>query len=397
MLKLDPDNLMGNYYYAKILAEMGRSDQARIYLEKVLVLRPGFEPALLDLAALFERAGQLQDAIGIYREMRVASPARTALNLKIADLLIKSGKSAEAEKELVDVLANEPDHRQARTALGLLFYDENRFSEAASEFTILLANEPTDDRIRYLLANALEKQGDEIRALSHYRRVSPSFELYANARVAAAMLLKKAGNLDEAVTLMNETLREKTNQPITYLYLSSLHEDLKDLPAAEKVLSDGLTRFPDDTDLLYALGMIYEKDGRFEEGIRMMEAILKKDADHADALNFIGYTYADRGIHLDEAEALILRALALKPDNGYILDSLGWVHFKQKRMNSALKHLKRAIELLPGDANVMEHLGDVYLAIGRKREAFDYYRKALEADPDNEKIQKKIKDLNFNK
>ena len=107
-------------------------------------------------------------------------------------------------------------------------------------------------------------------------------------------------------------------------------------------------------------------------------------------MNFIGYSYADRGIRLEEAEHLIVEALKIKPDNGYILDSLGWVHFKRNKIESALTHLKRALELLPGDANIMEHLGDVYLKIGRDQEALEQYRKALSLDPDNPALKKKL-------
>ena len=80
--------------------------------------------------------------------------------------------------------------------------------------------------------------------------------------------------------------------------------------------------------------------------------------------------------------------------SGYILDSLGWVHFKTNRFDSALNYLKRALELLPDDASIMEHLGDVYLKTGRNGEALDYYRRALEADPRNEQIRKKFDNLN---
>ena len=110
----------------------------------------------------------------------------------------------------------------------------------------------------------------------------------------------------------------------------------------------------------------WRKLNRFEESIKSMEKVLDIDPQNADALNFIGYSYADRGIHLDEAEQMIVQALKIKPDNGYILDSLGWVHFKKNKYDSALKHLKRALELLPDDPNIMEHLGDVYLKIGQE-------------------------------
>jgi Tfp pilus assembly protein PilF len=88
--------------------------------------------------------------------------------------------------------------------------------------------------------------------------------------------------------------------------------------------------------------MLQEKTGRFEDSIRTMEKVLAIDPQNADALNFIGYSYADRGLRLDEAEEMIVQALKLKPDNGYILDSMGWVLFKKGKVAGALQYLKKA-------------------------------------------------------
>jgi len=155
----------------------------------------------------------------------------------------------------------------------------------------------------------------------------------------------------------------------------------------------GIERVPGNTDLHYMLGVILDKTNRFEESIRQMEKVLEIDPQNADALNFIGYTYAERGVNLDEAEKLILQAMDLKPDNGYIIDSLGWVHFRQNKLASALKHLKRALELMPDDPNILEHLGDVYLKTGQAGEALDFYRRAIKISPDSLILKKKIDEL----
>ncbi len=121
-----------------------------------------------------------------------------------------------------------------------------------------------------------------------------------------------------------------------------------------------------------------------------MRRVLSLDPGNADALNFIGYSYADRGIHLDEAEQMIVQALKIKPDSGYILDSMGWVHFRKSNYESALTYLKKALEFLPEDPGVMEHLGDVYFETGRRQEALEWYRKAIKADPANSRLKNKM-------
>jgi tetratricopeptide (TPR) repeat protein len=124
-----------------------------------------------------------------------------------------------------------------------------------------------------------------------------------------------------------------------------------------------------------------------------MRTILQQDPDHADALNFIGYLYADRGIHLEEAERMIKRALELKPGNAYMIDSLGWVYFKTNRLAEAIRHLKEASEALPEDAAILEHLGDAYVRGGQISEALEAYGRAARLNPENAALRKKLDDL----
>ena len=168
---------------------------------------------------------------------------------------------------------------------------------------------------------------------------------------------------------------------------------IKICPSAENILKEGIKNLPENVDLHYSLGVIYEKTNRFSESIREMETVLSIDPDNAEALNFIGYSYADRGLNLDEAEKMIVKALKIKPDNGYMIDSLGWVYFKQGKFDSALTNIKKAMEIMPADTAIIEHLGDVYLKLGRLKEAREVYEKALKIDPKNKSLQKKLENL----
>jgi tetratricopeptide (TPR) repeat protein len=131
--------------------------------------------------------------------------------------------------------------------------------------------------------------------------------------------------------------------------------------------------------------------------VRYLKKVIEINPKHADALNYLGYSYADKGINLEEAHSLITRALELKPDNGYIMDSLGWVYFKSGKYDEALKHLLRAAELVKDDPAVLEHIGDVYKLMGFKGKAKEYWGKAVEfhekEEGIKERIEKKIQDL----
>jgi len=192
---------------------------------------------------------------------------------------------------------------------------------------------------------------------------------------------------------MQTALSLRRNAADLYLFLANLQDEEKNVAAAEETLQRGIAALPKNLELHYALGVLFEKTNRFEESVRHMEIILKIDPDHAEALNFIGYSYADRGLKLEEAERMIRRALQLKPGSGHIIDSLGWVYFRQNKIDQAIKHLKEAHELLPNDPAVIEHLGDAYLKGGRPGDALELFRKALKINPENGALQKKINDL----
>lgn len=121
-----------------------------------------------------------------------------------------------------------------------------------------------------------------------------------------------------------------------------------------------------------------------------MEKVLELQPEHAEALNFIGYTWADNNIHLDRALEYIKRAVQLKPENGYITDSLGWVYFRLGELEKAETELEHAIELEPGDAHIYDHLGDVYYSLKKRTKALQAYKKAYEMFKD-EKNRTKVK------
>ena len=393
LLEIDPDNITAIYFYGKVLSEMNRfEDAARMY-QKAISIRPDLTTAVVDLAALYERQQKIDKAIEVYRRFMESNPVRTNIRMKLGDLLIKDKRYDEAKKEFQEALKFDPDNREARIALGLLYYDLKHFGLAVEEFLALLDKNAGDDRVRYLLATTYEANKENKLAQEEYRRISPKSELYANAHVRIGMILKNDGKITEAISVLQEAISRKKDQFSFYLYLSSLYEEKKDLPGAENILKEGIRNVPKNVDLHYGLGVIYEKTNRFEESVREMETVLSIDPNNAEALNFIGYGYADRGIKLAEAEQMIIKALKIKPGSGFMIDSLGWVHFKQNKLESAVKYLKEAMEIMPSDATIVEHLGDVYVKLGQWKEAQDMYKKALQIDPQNNALQKKLEDI----
>jgi tetratricopeptide (TPR) repeat protein len=136
--------------------------------------------------------------------------------------------------------------------------------------------------------------------------------------------------------------------------------------------------------------------GNFEKMETEMREALRLNPDYADALNYIGYSFAERGVRLQEALGLIQKAMALKPNQGYITDSLGWVYFKLGEYEKAVIELEKANQLTPDDSTIMEHLGDGYAGLKRVDKAIEAYDKALTLEPkpdQTERLKGKLKEL----
>ena len=148
-----------------------------------------------------------------------------------------------------------------------------------------------------------------------------------------------------------------------------------------------------DEELYFMLGVLYDASGDLEKSIDSMRKVVDINPRHANALNYIGYTLAEKGINLDEAENYIKNALALEPESGHIIDSLGWVYYKKGEVEKAITELERAITYLPDDAIVNEHLGDAYLKKNHKKKALDAYEKAGRLAPESAPLKEKLEKL----
>ncbi len=393
LLKIDPEHFMGNYYLARILAEMKRYDEAETGFKKTLSVRPQIESVMIELAVLYERQKKIPQALEVYRNFINLFPTRLQARIKLGELYLQEQRYAEAEGTFEQVLALDAKNREARITLGLIYLERGQHEKAIEKFSALIQEYPTEYRLVYLLGTTYEETKADAKALETLRKIPAAEEQFSSAQIRVGMILKKQQRTAEAVDSLLQAIRKKGDAPGLYAFLASIYEDEKKYSAAEELIQEGLRINTGSVDLHFSLGVLFEKTDRFEQSIEAMKTVLKMEPDHAEALNFIGYMYADRGIHLEEAERMIRKALQMKPGNGYMIDSLGWVCFRTNRLEEAVRYLKEAVEALPEDAAILEHLGDVYVRTGQSGEASTAYDKAIRFNPGNNLLKKKIDDL----
>ena len=194
--------------------------------------------------------------------------------------------------------------------------------------------------------------------------------------------------------MISEAIEKAPNYAAFYIFNASLKEEEEDIDGAVETLEKAKKRFPDHEKIRYYLGSLYDRQGETKKSIQEMEAILETNPKHADALNYIAYTWTVQGTHLEKAEEYIRRAMKIRPKNGYIVDSLGWNLFVRGKVKEAIPYLEKAANLKPNEATILDHLADAYLKANLQNKALVQYRKAFEVAQDEklkDKIQKKIR------
>jgi tetratricopeptide (TPR) repeat protein len=276
-----------------------------------------------------------------------------------------------------------------------LIYLEQRYPEVAIlELRPLLNHPRYKERARYYIGLALEEKGDLKAASREFQLVSRGSDQFIPARIRMAYLSFQQGDKDQAHRILDNLRALYPKRDEIYLTMSYFYGEEGQRQRAIDALKEGLGKVSDPGEIHFRLAVLYEKEKNREESIRHIKKVLELNPDNPDAQNFLGYTYAEAGVQLDEAESLIRAALQAKPDSGNIIDSLGWVFFKKGQYGKAVVELERAHHIMPHDGTVAEHLGDAYFQQKRYHDALRLYRRAQGLEnADQAELRKKIKKI----
>ena len=394
ILRLEPESVVGHYYLGRFFLATNHLEEAKQELNKTLSLDPQFVPAMFDLAAVLEREKQFSRALAMYRRVLRSQPNNPRAWADIGRLLLILNRYGEAQKAFATVKGFEKNAPAAAFNVGVIFLEQKLPDDAIREFRPLLANPRFQDRAHYYIALALEEKGDNRGALREYQLVGHESEQFILARLRMAYLQYHQGDKERARQILEDLQKLAPDREEVYLTSAYFYEEEGLWDRAIEVLKQGLDKVERPEEICFRLAMIYEKKQEQNESIIYIKKVLEINPGNPDAQNFLGYTYAEQGVNLDEAERLIRAALQAKPDSGQIIDSLGWVYYKKGQLDKALVELERAHRLMPQDGTVTEHLADVYLRLQRNREALRLYRRALgQEDANPGELRKKIDNL----
>ncbi len=388
LLANDPEADVARLALARIYADLGYWDKAERQYLTVIDANPRQIQAVLEYGRLLEDSAP-ERALALYRSFLQDNPRAIMVRQRLAQLYIEQGQVEDALAELQELRWQTPDNLQVTGQIGLLQLELNNWQAAELEFRSLLGKAGHQQRYRYYLAMALAGQERIAEAIAELEKFSPGADLFAPAVLQLAYLHKSRGDEERAIEVLTRAIAEGAEGAESYYYLVALLGDRQEYPAAMRYALEGGKKHPQDVRLLYQLGVLYEKQQRREDAVAVMEQILTIDENHADALNFLAYHQAEAGNDLDQALDRAQRALAIQP-SGYIIDTLGWIYFKQGRYEESRAKLEEAGRLHPDDPVITEHLGDLYMAMKLWDQAAAAYRKVLELDPEAEGVAEKL-------
>ena len=392
LLRQDPEMTVGYYYLGRIYLETDRLGEAKKEFLRVLTMDPTFVPALFDLGATLEREHKYSRALAVYRRIIRSQPRNTRAWASIGRLLLMMKHYTEAHKVFNKILDLEKNDPSANFNIGLIYLEQKLPNEAIHLLRPLLSHPRYENRARYFIGMALEEKGNFQAACREYQLVGRASDQFIQARLRMAYLYFQMDNKARAAQILNELQTLAPSQEEIYLTKSYFYEEDNQWEQAIHTLQTGLTKVEHPAEIHFRLAVLYERQHNRTDSIEQIKKVLELDPNNPDAQNFLGYTYAEKGINLDEAERLIREALRAKPNSGQIIDSLGWVLYKKGQYAKAVVELERAHRLMPQDPTVAEHLGDAYLKQKRYQDALRIYRRALGMEnADLVELHKKIK------
>ncbi len=363
--------------------------EALAAVDRALELNHGWEPAVLLKAQILQQAGAGDEALRQLETELGRKPDSAILRQAYARGLVGVQRFDEARSQFRRLLEAHPGDTELRYAVGLLSQQLGDDADAEANFRLALdGGHPQPDLIRLQLGQIADARGDGARAREWFGQISDERHL-PEAVIRSAHSLAREHRLDEARALLQAQDGEASLRRRFAIAEAQLLRDAERPAEALGVLDAALATLPDDPDLLYEAAMLAERLDRIDLMETRLRRIIALQPDHVHAHNALGYSLADRNLRLDEAEALIGRALELAPDDPFILDSMGWVRFRRGDIDSALEHLERAYALRR-DAEIAAHLGEVLWALDRRDDAKRIFGEALAAHPDNRLLNETV-------
>lgn len=380
----------GAAYAQSLLAlRFGQLDVAEKSAREALRLNSNARDALLLLTGVLVKKGDLAGSRETMAQLLKGVKDPTELHLGYARVLLEAEHIAEARAEFEAIVAQKPDNTESHYALGLLGLEQQDNDSAEKHFRALLTAPELRQHALYYLGRIEEVRNHPAQALAWYEQVTEG-EQAIDALTRRAVTLGKLSKVAEGRALMTQSRNELPAFAARfYLAEGELLMAVKQPAAALELYQVALKEKPDDVDLLYGRSLVLEQMQKVPDAEADLRRILARDKDDARAMNALGYMLTMHTTRYDEARKLIERALEITPDDAAVIDSLGWVDYRQGKVKEARALLERAFGKAR-DPEIAAHLGEVLWVLGEHEQARAVWNAALSRDPDHRVLRETV-------
>jgi tetratricopeptide (TPR) repeat protein len=392
-LALDPQQPDALRWLAMLHTADGRLDAAIEVYERLLAVEPNDEFILSTLADLYVLQGRLPQAIALYERLIREFGSTSQLHFNLGVLHGRLDRFGDAVAEFSRAYERSPESADVRVALGLTYELRGRFDRALPFYEEAIRLDPFEARLYHHAARAAFSAGRLAEAAANYQAVLDLAPRDLEAITGLIRVWISERRFRHAEEFLAEKLRQLNDPPQLYVLLGLVYREADEATEALRAFERAVALDADYAQGHFHLAAQLDQLGRKELARQALRRTLELDAHHADALNYLGYLDAEAGVNLEEARAFIERAVALEPDNGAYLDSLGWVHYQLGDLGAAVRYLEQAAELLETDPVIFDHLGETYYRRREWEKARRSWERALELDPARTEIVEKLKRL----
>ncbi|MEG3639953.1 tetratricopeptide repeat protein [Magnetococcus sp. PR-3] len=368
-------------------------NQALVSFTRARDLAPEQLEPTLALGSVLQDLKKSQEAETIYRAYLEEHPGSQVVHTRLGRLLLNVDDREGALAVFTNLQKLAPSSVQAHLSSAFILLSQERFEEALEALRLAEVQQPDNPSIRYYLGQALESLKRDDEAVIEYAKVQPGQTFYPESQIRVAYLQSDLGREMEGVQIVENLHKSHPKRVDVMLALNFLQLQTDQYEKVIVTTRAGLLLDPDESRFLFNRAMAYDKLGRWKAAEADLEAYIKVNPNDAHALNYLGYTWADRNENLEDSLRLLKKAAKLAPGDGFITDSLGWVLFRMNRLDESVHTMREAVRLQPDDATIVEHLGDVLKAVGRNKEAANFWKKSLKINPDNDKLKEKLRHL----
>ena len=383
-----PDSAEAQFAIAQAAWVANKDELAFAAVNKAESLHAGWDlAALLKGQILFRQSPQA--AIDYYDNFLKSHPKSNEVRINLAKLLVSQKQYAAAKKEFPVIIeqgkTGTPKNLAEVTAVvGLLSYQAADYIAAQNYFMQALALDFKDaEQLHLYLGQTLEKLNQNDAAAASYQKI-PLGPRHLEAQINLANLIARTQSADNAIVLLDDLENLAIEQQIIVIQAqASILVKAKRNQEAYDLLEKAVKNMPNTPELVYDFALAAERILKFDVMESELRRAIAEKPDFAAAYNALGYSFADRNIKLNEAITLIEKALALSPNDHYMLDSLGWAHYRKGNLDKAIQYLQDAYSINP-DPEIAAHLGEVLWHKGRHEQAKKIWNDALTINPENE-------------